>query len=139
MKELEALERITNEWLREGQRYGNMEHAKEDYAILKKALTPPTVDEVCKALSEYYSKKELSFVKVLYYTDFKEKMDSEHFFYYKRKYIDLNGREQEPKIYIGNILKGRMGFHSANLPIHLIIMIGRFYEGLDKGESKWIY
>jgi hypothetical protein len=97
----------------------------------EKALTPPTADEVCKALSEYYSKKELSSVKVLYYTDFKDKMDSEHIFYYKRKYIDLNGREQEPKIYIGNILKGRMGFHSANLPIRLITLIGRFYEGLQ--------
>ena len=80
---------------------------------LKNELTPPTADEVCKALSEYYELKEDE--SVFYRSNTKEFV------------IDTSmvGFEDEICIMLPNFT---IAFYH-DLPPHLITMIGRFYEG----------
>jgi predicted phosphoribosyltransferase len=73
----------------------------EAISDLEKALTPPTDDEVCKALSEHYH------IKVEYDKRFKQ-FESEHTWYAELR---------DGLLYIDE------------LPPHLITLIGRFYEG----------
>ena len=99
-KELEALE-VIKEW--SGVRdidISDLEH----YKYLEKALTPPTADEVCEALSEYYGKE------VIYEKQFKEFRKGFRVVAYPRE-----------NIYNEYDLLG--------IPPHLITLIGRFYEG----------
>jgi hypothetical protein len=74
---------------------------------IKQALTPPTADEVCKALSDYYGKE----VKV------DKRYNNTTFVCDGRNiaWVDNNGSVQinQPK------------------PPHLITLIGRFYAGLE--------
>ena len=94
MREFEALDRlITTAWAD-----GN------DVEIIKQALTPPSEEEVCKALSEWLE------VKVEYIKH------SKSFYTVEDKqiarYIDKN---------IGMVIR-------CNLPPHIITMLGQFYE-----------
>jgi hypothetical protein len=90
----------------------------EAIRLVKKALTPPTANDVCKALSEWFNKD----VPNCYQTDFyyfeKEKafyLDNINFIVYYRE----------------NTLRFNTNFP---LPPHLITLIGKFYEGEVKGE-----
>lgn len=122
MKELEALRELQHELM---QRHNDMycdggcdkqsldiitQDVKEKFELIAKSLTPPTSDEVCKALSEYLCEK------------IGKKLEVEY----------LNG----DFILINNYIafldgKGSLCFN-FNLPPHLITLIGRFYEGMEK-------
>jgi hypothetical protein len=108
-KELEALKRLSGRYFRELPT--NLQDS-EDYQLLKQALTPPTSDEVCEALSEYLCEK------------IGKKLEVEY----------LNGDFILQNNYIAFLDgKGSLCFN-FNLPPHLITLIGRFYENEVKGE-----
>lgn len=110
-KELKALERINKEFLREDQRFGNMEHAREDYKILYKALTPPRAEDVCEALSEYFNIK-ISYLPL-----------AKMFCYKGDKYLYITQSCE-----VNGVLQYSI---TTLLPPQLITLIGRFYEGLE--------
>ena len=85
----------------------------EAISELDKSLTPPTADEVCEALSEFYGKK------VIYVADVK-----------KFAYEGVDGWQEI--CYFGKNFKGDVIRFSFRLPPHLITLIGWFYEGLEK-------
>ena len=100
MKELEALERI-----RKGLASGYSMLFSDDYKLIEQAITPPTEEEVCKALSEYLQWDVI--------------------------YDEIN-REFKMKIDNTSIVKvnqfGSVKFN-APLNVRLITLIGRFYQG----------
>ena len=73
---------------------------------IQRVLTPPTADEVCKALSEYY-KIEVE------YSPLDHTFESAETWYamYENDFMDLGGERMPP---------------------HLITMIGRFYNGIEE-------
>ena len=81
--------------------------------IIEQVLTPPTTDEVCEALSEFYGKK------VIYVADVK-----------KFAYEGVDGWQEI--CYFGKNFKGDVIRFSFSLPPRLITLIGRFYEGLEE-------
>ena len=87
-----------------------------------KALTPPTSDAVCKALSEYLKEGGLNYwLKVKYIKD--------------EGFYQTDGETKLPIMYEirhKNILHLN---NSRDLPPRLIILIGRFYEA-QEGEMK---
>lgn len=104
-KELEALERILSyvkldEYDYETRGVGDAER------LLKKALTPPTADEVIKALSEYCGKKVI----------FKENV-----FWYKT--IIYDNEQWVRDVSLKDLSKDNRG--------DLITMIGKFYESSE--------
>jgi hypothetical protein len=104
MKELEALE-----WLKNNKTWLNTNKVPEAvYETLLKALTPPTADEVCKALSEEYFN-----AKVVYSW-------GEMSFKFDVDWIEIAKLSIQKRVYV------------TMLPPHLITLIGRFYEGLEK-------
>jgi hypothetical protein len=108
MKELEALEIVSQDYYMDAK--GEKEWL-EAYELLKKTLTPPTADEVCEALNQYfdntldifYSGSENGFV----YTSNSTKA---HWVVYKN---------------------GRVISFNFDLPAYLVEMIGKFYKGLQ--------
>lgn len=105
-KELEALEIIEDE------RYALpiLRDFDDAVAIVRKALTPPTSDEVCKALSEYFGER----IGNVFYVEKTKIFRSE-------AYVNL-GEYLFDSEYLDKI------------PPHLITMIGKFYESLDVQE-----
>lgn len=96
------------------------EHFKEEFDRVDKSLTEleelkryPTADEVCEALSEFYRKLMMD----IYYD---EKLNS---FCYG-EYGDIS-------VEVGLDKNGNLKIKEY-LPPHLITLIGRFYEGLEK-------
>jgi hypothetical protein len=83
-----------------------MEFSK--YLEMEQALTPPTADEVCEALSEFYSVNELT----------KFKYDKEKMSFYEEESKDIIVR------FNGILLR-----YFKPLPLRQITLIGRFYEG----------
>ena len=79
----------------------------EQYDQIKKALTLPTEEEVCKALGEHLGEK------IVYEGFDLQNVDR------SRGVCQLNLKTKEIEIYV-------------ELPPHLITMIGRFYEGVKK-------
>ena len=109
-KELEALERILSyvkldEYDYETRGVGDAER------LIRKALTPPTEDDVSKALCEYFQE----------YGDF--------IYGEKEKWFTRQNR-----VVIWQTAGNDLHL-CINLPPHLITMIGKFYESLE-GE-KW--
>jgi hypothetical protein len=86
-------------------RLNEIEEALDDYVELKQALIPPTAEEVCKALSDWYGKG----------VDYRQFM----------KVFAFIGSNME----IAKIIDGKIRFNVDDLPPHLVTMIGRFYEG----------
>ena len=85
-----------------------------EYKTIEKALTPPTVEEVCKALSQFYKEQ------VSYSND-----RHNHMFYFEKSRLGI------VMLLFENINFIRGDYHKTNnLPPHLITLIGRFYEGL---------
>ena len=123
-KELEALKRIVNEisnyklhglgdenWL-------GIQDVLKDIDIIEQALTPPTQEEVCEELGEYYE-------KTVYYTDFYIDKGFVLQWYKNKK------SSRDMKLVLGK--KYRLVFY-RELPPHLITMIGRFYEKESERE-----
>ena len=114
MKELEALKLLTKP----------IENVDSDYVSklfneVSKTLTPPTSDEVCKALSELTPHGQ----NVLF-------DELEKSFYYES--VHYNGFEDEKYItQLTHYQNGELIIRHGYKP-HLIILIGRFYEGLEK-------
>lgn len=81
---------------------------------IEKALTPPTADEVCEALKDFFkNSKYHNYIDTVYYSD-------------KGKYFYT---EDEQRNLIEMIFDN---YYVHEIPPHLIIKIGRFYEGLEK-------
>jgi len=86
--------------------------------IVLEALAPPTEEEVCEALGEYYGKKVIYVERTLYaYVRFHIEGKKVH---------QPISRLEEGKINIIRIYEP--------LPPHLITLIGRFYEGKANDE-----
>ena len=100
----------------------------EEYETIKSYLTPPTADEVCEALSEWYGAE----VKHDYHQhdDINEVYMHDQF-YFRQIKTDIDGKPYaiHKSIAIGS--ESRLSFN-AYLPPHLITLIGRFYEGLEE-------
>lgn len=108
----------------------------ELFDIIEQALTSPTAEEVCQALSNYIGKK-------VYYS--KEENNEnlifgEHIFYYFREIDDLVDNYTQAKIAVP-IASYDLYSHKKekiikieDLPIQLIMLIGRFYESLEDNE-----
>lgn len=84
-------------------------------SIIKQALTPPTEQEVCEALSEWLKedKPELWVKKVQHDTGGFHYYNNEDYEVYLVEYDDID----------------KTMFFTQWLPPHLITMIGSFYEG----------
>jgi hypothetical protein len=124
-KELEALERLyfNKNSLEYCDKYTDehiMNGAEIDFNLIRKALTPPTADEVCKEVEEYLYK---CVGKASPYLKFCDKTK-------KFIYVDFcdNGKEYD---FITITAGGYVNF-IPSLPPHLITLIGRFYEGLEQ-------
>jgi len=91
------------------------------FELLKKALTPPTANEVCKALSEWL-KEELPTL-----WNYKVYHDNGGFHYY-------NNEDYEIYLVDYDEVFERI-FFPRYLPPHLITLIGRFYEGLEENKE----
>jgi len=107
-------------------RLNEIEEALYEYVELKKALTPPTADEVCKALSEWFGTQ-------VFYEDepFEERPNvfiKRGLFYYGKKRHDMNKQEYIHKSIIVIGSEDLMTFNSQ-LPPHIIEMIAKFFKG----------
>ena len=76
---------------------------------IKQALTPPTAEEVCNALSEYFG------FEYYYQDNFFYKSDGNKYIYP----LKVSGFTE-------------IQLYDGHLPPHLITLIGRFYENLIK-------
>ncbi len=87
-----------------------IENAYKDriLSLIRKALTPPTAEEVCEALNEHLEGE------IIY--------DWEN----KRFEFEIDGTEVVRMTWRGTV---RL---NSSFPPHLIVLIGRFYEGLGK-------
>ena len=87
-----------------------------EYATIKQALTPPTEEEVCEALSKHHGGENVVYENGNFYVV----GDS------WREVIVVSMKDNN-----GNYV---IDFCGDTFPPHLVIMIGRFYEG--GGELK---
>ena len=110
-KELEALREIFNGM------YNKQGFIKEFKAI-ERALTPPTADEVCEALSEAL-KQNVYYEKNVYHKQ-------SAFLYRKEEYYN------QPFLVAYKYKSGLIEMTKNILPPHLITMIGKFYESLEE-------
>jgi hypothetical protein len=86
----------------------------KDVAILEKALTPPTADEVCRALSEWVDENDnITYPNEIYY-------DENRKTFYTYNYLD----EWTPIVENGKLL-----YVMIDLPINIHKMVISFYEG----------
>lgn len=94
-----------------------IENAYKDrlLSLIKKALTPPTADEVCKALSECEKRN-------VFYSE-----DTQEFYY-----LEYEGKNGEYSQFITETYGDGLWTLGVYLPPHLITLIGRFYEELEK-------
>jgi len=91
---------------------GNSYIKEDSYSMealyhIEKALTPPTAEEVCKALSEFVG-REVSYTNKQFH------------------YIIKN---TQVLIYVTETYNNKTFSLGVYLPPHLITLIGRFYEG----------
>jgi hypothetical protein len=104
----------------------NIKTAIECAIELEEALTPPTEDEVCKALSKWFG------TQVFYEEDpFEERPNmfiKRSLFYYGKKRLDMNKKEYTHKSIIVIGSEDLITFNSQ-LPPHIIEMIAKFYKG----------
>jgi len=113
-KELEAFDRVWEDCSKLDLDYVSKHNLMDDLREIKKALTPPTADEVCEVLSKKVKRPV--------------KFDGDNFYYIEqRQYYDecdeiICGWSYSPK---------ELSFET-DLPPRLITLIGRFYEGLEE-------
>ena len=104
-KELEAFDRVWEDCSKLDLDYVSKHNLMDDLREIKKALTPPTADEVCKALSDYFGFD-------YYYQDgYFYKSDGIKYIYP----LKVSGFTE-------------IQLYDGHLPPHLITLIGRFYE-----------
>jgi hypothetical protein len=94
-------------------------HREELTSVIMKSLTEleelkryPTADEVCKALGEYFGRN-------VYY-------GKGYFLYRKEEFYN------QPFLVASKYKSGLIEITKNILPPHLITLIGRFYEGIEK-------
>ncbi|MDY0278385.1 MAG: hypothetical protein RBQ97_09925 [Acholeplasma sp.] len=110
-KELEALKLDLEEFkLSKTTEFILLRFDREEALNMLKALTPPTVDEVCKALSDFL-REEISY-------------DNKQFHYIIKNTQCL--------MFVTETYDNNTFSLGVYLPPHLITMIGRFYEGVEK-------
>ena len=107
-KELEALRKLGMQTVYDEEGYETPVDIflRRDYDALEQALTPPTADDVCEALSEHFGKKV---------------------------FIDKRYKLVEFVVEPGSIvayIDKRNNLNVGSLPPYLSTLIGRFYEGL---------
>lgn len=102
-KELEALKLLEIEYNKLG--YTIDIDSVDVIDLLRRSLTPPTADEVCKALSEYLDKNV--------------------------EYFNIFGFVCDEKVIICLFPNNILSFND-NYPPHIYSIVGRFYEGLEK-------
>lgn len=93
--------------------------------IFEKALTKleelkryPTADEVCKALIDYFKKSKYhSYIDTAYYSE-----EGKYFY-----------TEDENRSLVALMFDN---YYIHEIPPHLIILIGRFYEGVRKWQEN---
>jgi hypothetical protein len=107
-KELEALEELKKiDIIIDGCAWNYKDtNYKESFDVLEKYLTPPTADEVIKALSEYYGRKVVF---------------RDNAFWYKT--IIYDNEQWVREVSLKDLSKDNRG--------DLITMIGKFYESLE--------
>jgi len=82
---------------------------------LKQAITPPTADEVCKTLSEYFNLPNVTYRNGAFY-------------------------EHEGFHIVTKTCEGNISFnHFRNVTPRLITLIGRFYEEQEKEEQLCLF
>ena len=116
MKELELFEKLLRDELNASEAVMGLHdyYGQElpEVSIIRKALTPPTQEEVCAKLSEYIKRP------IEYYAPAKQ-------FVIRCS----NGYHEIARLHGTN----EISFDTTYcLPPHIIIDIGRFYEGLEK-------
>ena len=115
-KELEAFDRVWEDCSKLDLDYVSKHNLMDDLREIKKALTPPTADEVCEALSEYLQRKvNIYSDNTFYYTEQRQIGECDEI-------ICGYGWENEHHTIAFEI----------DLPPNLITLIGRFYEGVEK-------
>lgn len=118
-KELEALNGLANFIIMHGNNDDYDASAIEWHGIIKQALTPPTADEVCKALSEYYH-SEVSYSNERH----------NHMFYFEESRLGIL------RYYDGRVVFIHSDYHKTNnLPPYIVVLIGKFYESLEEKEN----
>ena len=109
MKELEALKRLRNGY--DDKYYKQFTSSAEmqdiDYNIVLKALTPPTQEEVCKALSEYLKEEVI----------------------YNERWGFMT--KNSMRVIICKWHNGKIKFND-DYHVHIYELIGRFYQGVKE-------
>ena len=106
-KKLEAFSRVWEDCSKLDLDYVSKHNLMDDLREIKQALTPPTEEEVCEALSEYFGKKV---------------------FVDKRYKISAFVVERGSSV---AYINARNRLCLTQLPPHLVTLIGRFYEGVQ--------
>lgn len=121
------LEKLTDTHY-EPQRTEDIDSAME---VIKQVLTsPPTADEVCKALSDFY---EVNIIHEHYQKGIDVNVYTIDAFYYRETNHDIDNKPYTRRRDVVAGDKERIAL-DVYLPPHLITMIGRFYEGLEVKE-----
>jgi 1,4-dihydroxy-2-naphthoyl-CoA synthase len=131
MKELEALKRLRDGYTNGYYKQFTHSEAKidEDYNMVLEALTPPTADELCKAMSNYFKKWNSSGYRT---------STIEYKSYLKAFFFLSGGDKKEDRgkdktiCFMESFLGDTHIRFFEDLPPHLITLIGRFYEGVEK-------
>ena len=109
-KELELLKDLAT--MAGDEEYHELIFSSQEYLKLKQALTPPTAEEVCDALSEWCGKKVI-FTHNRFYVNWTEISKTSNTTNERLSVIELNSLMKAP---------------------HLITMLGRFYEAQNETE-----
>ena len=114
-KELEALKRLKGS--REYVQFGinGSFNSEDDYELLRRALTPPTSEEVCKELNKHFKRNDIKYDK--HFKSFHYPLDN-------GTYWDIVCLED------GEILFNDVMTYTPCL----IILIGQFYQGVQNGN-----
>ena len=92
--------------------------ARKHLQYYEQALTPPTAEEVCEALSKYYDRE-------VFYSN-----DNRDGFHFHNSFYIVMFRDGE--IHFTDSLY----FQVHHLPSYLITLIGRFYDGLEEENNN---
>ena len=122
-KELEALEQIKASHFQahiESENIGDFDiWFEEYYNLLRKALTPPTADDICEELEEYFYRCVGKACPCLKY-----EKDT-------KKFVYIDGLTEDVYELVTLEKHGYIHF-GTSLPPHLVEMIGKFYKGKMK-------
>jgi len=113
-KELEAFNRVWEDCSKLDLDYVSKHNLMDDLREIKQAITPPTADEVCKELIDYFKKSKYhGYIDTAYYSE-----EGKYFY-----------TEDENRSLVALMFDN---YYIHEIPPHLITLIGRFYEGVRK-------